>query len=631
MKALFAPLSIVQQVALLMLLSGILGIGGMSLSLWMAQSMQGNAHAINKAGSLRMQSYRLLSRVPLDQSSDPLLAELERDQLSDDLRQPLKREGLTPQYLDLRDHWHGTLKPLLLRAQRPADAARGVAEFVRRLDALVSDLDRNTERRLALVALVQKIIIALTLLVLTGTILYLRHRLLRPWRRLLNQARAVSRGDFSQRYPLPAGAEPGGYHEMDQLGFTLNSMSQSLSQMYTELEQRIADSTADLRQKNRVLDFLYRASRQLHTGAPLPGRLRPVLEELQTLIPLREIQIRLYENERDPGLNGVQADGEAAANDAAQPVNDGAAPPDAGATAIQGGMAVTTGGPAPVDTARIAARPPAPDLTEAGTEQLSWRLHDKLGQYGVMLAQYPPRHRLDDTQRRLVATLVEQLTSTLALERQAEHQQQLMLMAERTAIAGELHDSIAQSLSCLKLQIGVLQMQNTHAAPENQLLMQQMRDELNTAYRQLRELLTTFRLRQTEPGLRAALQTTVEEFSARLGFAVEFIYRLPAQAVSSHQAIHLTQIAREALTNIVKHAGASRVTLTADLEADALVLSIRDNGRGLPEEHQRQHHYGVVIMQDRARNLHGDCRVANLPGGGAEVRVTVPRQPASSY
>ncbi|WP_413733182.1 nitrate/nitrite two-component system sensor histidine kinase NarX [Sodalis sp. RH20] len=618
MKALFAPLSIVQQVALLMLLSGILGIGGMSLSLWMAQSMQGNAHAINKAGSLRMQSYRLLSRVPLDQSSDPLLAELERDQLSDDLRQPVKREGLTPQYLDLRDHWHGTLKPLLLRAQRPADAARGVAEFVRRLDALVSDLDRNTERRLALVALVQKIIIALTLLVLTGTILYLRRRLLRPWRHLLNQARAVSRGDFSQRYPLPAGAEPGGYHEMDQLGFTLNSMSQSLSQMYTELEQRIANSTADLRQKNRVLDFLYRASRQLHTGAPLPGRLRPVLEELQTLIPLREIQIRLYENDRDPGLDGVQADGEAAS-------------PDAGAIAIQGGMADTAGGTVPDDTARIAALPPAHDLVETGTEQLSWRLHDKLGQYGVMLAQYPPRHRLDDTQRRLVATLVEQLTSTLALERQAEHQQQLMLMAERTAIAGELHDSIAQSLSCLKLQIGVLQMQNTHAAPENQLLMQQMRDELNTAYRQLRELLTTFRLRQTEPGLRAALQTTVEEFSARLGFAVEFIYRLPAQAVSSHQAIHLTQIAREALTNIVKHAGASRVTLTADLEADALVLSIRDNGRGLPEEHQRQHHYGVVIMQDRARNLHGDCRVANLPGGGAEVRVTVPRQPASSY
>ncbi|NDL65797.1 nitrate/nitrite two-component system sensor histidine kinase NarX [Acerihabitans arboris] len=583
-KPLFAPLSIVQQVALLMLLSGILGVGGMSLSLWMAQGMQGNAHAINKAGSLRMQSYRLLSRVPLDRDSGPLIAELERDQLSDDLQQPVKRERLTPQYLALRAHWHTTLKPLLLRAQRPADAAGGVAEFVRRLDALVSDLDRNTERRLTLVASVQKIVIALTLLVLAGTIIYLRRRLLRPWRRLLNQARAVSRGDFSQRYPLPAGARRGGHHEMDQLGLTLNGMSQSLSQIYAELEQRVADKTADLRQKNRALDFLYRASRQLHTGEPLPGRLHTVLEELQILTPLREIQIRLYENDHDAGIT---------------------------------------------ETAGVVPAAVVPVGDEA--EQLSWSLHDKLGQYGIMLAQYPARHIMDDAQRRLVATLIEQLTSTLALERQAEHQQQLLLMAERTAIAGELHDSIAQSLSCLKLQIGVLQMQSADTTPENQLLMQQMRDELNTAYRQLRELLTTFRLRQTEPGLRAALQTTVEEFSARLGFAIDFTYRLPAKTVSSHQVIHLTQIAREALTNIVKHAGASRVAVAARLEADGLVLDIRDNGRGLPDEHQRQHHYGLVIMQDRARSLQGHCRVARLACGGTEVRVYVPRQPAPTH
>ncbi|MBI3310889.1 MAG: type IV pili methyl-accepting chemotaxis transducer N-terminal domain-containing protein, partial [Serratia liquefaciens] len=59
MKRLLAPLSIVNQVAILMLLLGILGVAGMSISAWMSQSIQGNAHAINKAGSLRMQSYRL--------------------------------------------------------------------------------------------------------------------------------------------------------------------------------------------------------------------------------------------------------------------------------------------------------------------------------------------------------------------------------------------------------------------------------------------------------------------------------------------------------------------------------------------------------------------------------------------
>ncbi len=84
----------------------------------------------------------------------------------------------------------------------------------------------------------------------------------------------------------------------------------------------------------------------------------------------------------------------------------------------------------------------------------------------------------------------------LAIERQVDHQQQLMLMEERAAIARELHDSIAQSLSCLKM-IACLQMQGETLSSASQALVQQMREELNGAYRQLRELLTTFRLQLT--------------------------------------------------------------------------------------------------------------------------------------
>ena len=65
LKRALPSLSLVSQIALLMLLLGLLGIGGMGMAAWMAESIEGNAHAINKAGSLRMQSYRLLSAVPL--------------------------------------------------------------------------------------------------------------------------------------------------------------------------------------------------------------------------------------------------------------------------------------------------------------------------------------------------------------------------------------------------------------------------------------------------------------------------------------------------------------------------------------------------------------------------------------
>ncbi|VEI72063.1 Nitrate/nitrite sensor protein narX [Serratia fonticola] len=155
MKRLLAPLSIVNQVALLMLLLGVLGIAGMSISAWMSQSIQGNAHAINKAGSLRMQSYRLLSQVPLDAQSDILMQGLDQDETSRDLQLALEREGLTPQLLTLRDYWLNQLQPRLRQAQHPADAAPQVAHFVSLLDKLVSDIDHQTERRLLMVTLVQ--------------------------------------------------------------------------------------------------------------------------------------------------------------------------------------------------------------------------------------------------------------------------------------------------------------------------------------------------------------------------------------------------------------------------------------------------------------------------------------------
>lgn len=95
--------------------------------------------------------------------------------------------------------------------------------------------------------------------------------------------------------------------------------------------------------------------------------------------------------------------------------------------------------------------------------------------------------------------MVEQLTATLALDRHQERQQQLIVMEERATIARELHDSIAQSLSCMKMQVSCLQMQGDALPESSRELLSQIRNELNASRAQLRELLTTFRLQLTEP------------------------------------------------------------------------------------------------------------------------------------
>lgn len=583
MKRYLIPL--VNQIALLMILLGMLGLAGMTISSWMAQSIQGNAHAINKAGSLRMQSYRLLSMVPLDQDDLPYLAALEQDKTSSDLQHALQREGLTGQYRQIERYWQTTLKPQLLQAKQPTDVSTSVADFVHQLDALVLAIDHKTEQRLLLVTMIQLVFIVLTLGLLLATIYYLRRRLLRPWLQLISMANAIGRGDFSKRYTLSYQRD-----EMGMLGTALNRMSQELSFIYNDLEQRVAQKTADLQQKNQVLAFLYHSSRQLHTHQPLGERLVPIIEQLQTLTPLENVQICLYENHLYRAHLTDHADGEYL-------------PPQNRPTQL------TISGPAAA-------------LSQATSrESLSWSLSDKLGQYGLLLAKLPSDNPLNSDQQQLVNMLVEQLTSTLALESQARHQQQLLLMEERSAIARELHDSIAQSLSCLKIQVSCLQMQSPDLAEPSKLLVQQMRDELNTAYRQLRELLTTFRLKLNEATLQAALQTLVNEFSERAGLPIAFNFNLPSGLIPDHQAIHMVNIAREALNNIYKHAHASEATVSVTVEAGEVIMSIIDNGCGIDQASERPNHYGLIIMQDRAASLNGHCVIRQRDEGGTEVRV----------
>lgn len=119
LKRLLSPLTLVNQLALIVLLLATLGIAGMSLASWLAQGIQGNAHAINKAGSLRMQSYRLLAAIPLTEKDSSLLNEMEQTTWSDDLQQAALRDGQQVQLSQLQHYWLEVLEPAMKNAQHP--------------------------------------------------------------------------------------------------------------------------------------------------------------------------------------------------------------------------------------------------------------------------------------------------------------------------------------------------------------------------------------------------------------------------------------------------------------------------------------------------------------------------------
>ncbi|MBA7730397.1 nitrate/nitrite two-component system sensor histidine kinase NarX [Citrobacter freundii] len=581
LKRCLSPLTLVNQVALIVLLSTAIGVAGMAVSGWLVQGVQGSAHAINKAGSLRMQSYRLLAAVPLDANDQPLLEEMERTAFSPELTRAAKRDGQQAQLKALQDYWHTELAPGLSHAQNADAVAEDVTQFVAGLDKLVTAFDHTTELRIERVVMLHRLMAVFMALLLVFTIIWLRVRLLEPWKQLLSMARAVSQRDFTQRACIS------GRNEMAALGSALNNMSEELAESYSVLEQRVQEKTAGLEHKNQILSFLWQANRRLHSQVPLCERLSPVLNGLQNLTLLHDIELRVYDLEDEDNHQEFTCQSNVSCDEKGCHLC-----PRGTLPAIDGGIT------------------------------LKWRLTDAHTQYGILLATLPHGRHLSHDQQQLVDTLVEQLTATLALDRQQERQQQLIVMEERATIARELHDSIAQSLSCMKMQVSCLQMQG-EALPENcRDLLSQIRNELNTSWVQLRELLTTFRLQLTEPGLRPALEASCLEYSARFGFTVKLDYQLPPRLVPSHQAIHLLQIAREALSNALKHSHADDVVVTVVQNGKQVKLTVQDNGCGVPENAERSNHYGMIIMRDRAQSLRGDCRVRRRETGGTEVAVT---------
>jgi len=76
------------------------------------------------------------------------------------------------------------------------------------------------------------------------------------------------------------------------------------------------------------------------------------------------------------------------------------------------------------------------------------------------------------------------------------------------------------------------------------------------------------------------------------------------------------------MSNALKHAQATAVTVSVIQQNNQVRLTVADNGRGVPDNAERSNHYGLIIMRDRAQSLHGDCQVKRRDGGGTNVVVT---------
>jgi len=200
---------------------------------------------------------------------------------------------------------------------------------------------------------------------------------------------------------------------------------------------------------------------------------------------------------------------------------------------------------------------------------------------------------------------------------------------ERAAIARELHDSLAQSLSYLKIQVSLLQSmlrQDGDTTPAVDGPLQELRNTVSTAYRQLRELITTFRLTMHGKTFAQALEDSIEEFERRSSIAFALDYRLPAGELTVVEEMQLLHIVREALCNVVRHSHASYCWVSVRLTDNGGVhIGVDDNGIGIRKTIlDAEQHHGLIIMQERAHSLGGTLRVAERADGGTHLQVYCP-------
>jgi two-component system nitrate/nitrite sensor histidine kinase NarX len=175
----------------------------------------------------------------------------------------------------------------------------------------------------------------------------------------------------------------------------------------------------------------------------------------------------------------------------------------------------------------------------------------------------------------------------------------------------------------MKIQVSRLKplVDNPERGHEAREVLEELREGLNSAYRQLRELLTTFRLRIEGEGLAAALQTTVTEFSDRGGIPVTLEVHLAGCTLSPNEEIHALQIMREALSNVINHARAHQAEVKVLCNSDGSVsATVVDDGIGIRQA-AGAHHYGMTIMEERAKNLGGHLTIENLPALGTRVTL----------
>lgn len=248
---------------------------------------------------------------------------------------------------------------------------------------------------------------------------------------------------------------------------------------------------------------------------------------------------------------------------------------------------------------------------------------------GTVDLLFASEHRLSPAMAPLLQAIGDLVGMTLDNARLARENLRIRLGNERQLLANEVHDALAQALTYMRMRMSLMRdaiHRADHAKADK--YCSDVDETLDNSQRRLRELITYFRSRMDPQGLLHALTETSERFLDRTGIALEFDNRVPDMCVAPEREIEVFHIVQEALANICRHAHAKHARLVLARDGDGYVITIEDDGVGLaayppPRDRDEPGHYGIAIMQERARHLGGSLS-ATSAGRGTRIELHFP-------
>ena len=604
----------------------IIALASICLTLWFTWQLEGGAAAVNEAGRMRMQTWRLNSTAQsrhseknvadLIQEFDNSLLLLKEGDPGRPLFMPLN-DKVDAQFQVVQSHWAANRHIWL--GGTPPDIELSLAatsETVAAVDGLVTAIEKQLSRLTAILNLIQFVMMVLAIAGAV-TMLYTGYLyVINPLENLQRGLHSIQSGDFSARVETTA------QDEFGQLALGFNGMATELKSLYEGLEAQVQIKTQHIEAQRARLETLYEISAFTASAASIEDLSRGFAQRVRVIMGADAVAVRWSDEANQRYLmlatdcfpqEMVESERSLLAGACAC----GSLKPDARTRVI------------PIVNH---ATSPMGACARAGYESVvsvPVRLQQRL--LGEIDLFFRSALQLSSDESELLDALASHLASGLESLRAAALEREAAVGEERALIARELHDSIAQSLAFLKIQVQLLRNASKNA---QQAQVQVAFDELDHGLREsisdVRELLVHFRTRTNTVDIEAALQETLQKFRHQTGLPAHLQVSgqgLPLPADVQVQVLHIVQ---EALSNVRKHSQARQVQLEVTKGA-AWRFTVYDDGRGFSPA-SREHssnHVGMKIMQERASRIGASVQIQSEAGQGTRMVLTLPENPVS--